>query len=184
MVGFDVPHVTNDMIMRFMDVDVSLLPGMISQWSSRIGDDERTMIHVGDAGEAGGIPLIKGGNTDWEAWYNAVFAFLVLGILVSIVGLYFYFRSKPVSYRSRIALKQRGRHRRSHDRDEGDTAERMPLGSERLELDDIERAEGYEFDDRDGEGYGGKGKGKGKELADDREEIMFALGDDDEDERH
>ncbi|KIR34460.1 pheromone-processing carboxypeptidase KEX1 [Cryptococcus deuterogattii MMRL2647] len=184
MVGFDVPHVTNDMIMRFMDVDVSLLPGMISQWSSRIGDDERTMIHVGDAGEAGGVPLIKGGNTDWEAWYNAVFAFLVLGILVSIVGLYFYFRRKPVSYRSRIALKQRGRHRRSHDRDEGDTAERMPLGSERLELDDIERAEGYEFDDRDGEGYSGKGKGKGKELANDREEVMFALGDDDEDDRH
>lgn len=60
----------------------------------------------------------------------------------------------------------------------------MPLGSERLELDDIERAEGYEFDDRDDEGYSGKGKGKGKELADDREEVMFALGDDDEDDRH
>lgn len=103
---------------------------------------------------------------------------------MSIVGLYFYFRRKPVSYRSRIALKQRGRHRQSHDRDEGDTAERMPLGSERLELDDIERAEGYEFDDRDDEGYSGKGKGKGKELADDREEVMFALGDDDEDDRH
>lgn len=118
------------------------------------------------------------------AWYNAIFAFLVLGILVSIAGLYFYFRRKPVSYRSRISLKQRGRHRRAHDMDEGDAAERIPLGSERLGLDDIERAEGYEFDDGDGERYSNKGKGKGKERAQDREEVMFALGDDDEDDRH
>lgn len=116
------------------------------------------------------------------AWYNAIFAFLVLGILVSIAGLYFYFRRKPVSYRSRISLKQRGRRRRAHDMDEGDAAERLPLGSERLGLDDIERAEGYEFDD--GERYSNKGKGKGKERAQDREEVMFALGDDDEDDRH
>lgn len=66
--------------------------------------------------------------------------------------------------------------------DEGDAAERLPLGSERLGLDDIERAEGYEFDD--GERYSNKGKGKGKERAQDREEVMFALGDDDEDDRH
>lgn len=71
MVGFDVPHVSNDMIMRFMDVDVSLLPGMISQWPSRIGDDERTVIYVGD-GESGGVHLIKGGNTDWEGEHNPV----------------------------------------------------------------------------------------------------------------
>lgn len=116
------------------------------------------------------------------AWYNAIFAFLVLGILVSIAGLYFYFRRKPVSYRSRISLKQRGRRRRANDMDEGDAAERIPLGSERLGLDDIERAEGYEFDD--GERYSNKGKGKGKERAQDREEVMFALGDDDEDDRH
>ncbi|AAW43480.1 KEX1 protein precursor, putative [Cryptococcus deneoformans JEC21] len=183
MVGFDVPHVSNDMIMRFMDVDVSLLPGMTAQWPSRIGDDERTMIHVGD-GESGGVPLIEGGNTDWEAWYNAIFAFLVLGILVSIAGLYFYFRRKPVSYRSRISLKQRSRRHRGHDMDEDEAAERMPLGSERLELDDIERAEGYEFHDGDGERYSREGKGKGKERAKDREEVVFALGDDDEDDHH
>lgn len=68
--------------------------------------------------------------------------------------------------------------------DGGDAAERIPLGSERLGLDDIERAEGYEFDDGDGERYSNKGKGKGKERAQDREEVMFALGDDDEDDRH
>ena len=58
----------------------------------------------------------------------------------------------------------------------------MPLGSERVELDDIERAEGYELDD---EGRKRRRSRKGKERAGEREgeggtETVFALGDDED----
>ena len=64
-VGFDVPHVTNDMILRFMDVDFSLIPGLAASSKSRIGNDDRVSLSFGP-GAAAGIPLLKGGSTDWE----------------------------------------------------------------------------------------------------------------------
>lgn len=62
MVGFDVPQVTNDMIMRFMDVDISLMPGSTGRGSSKVGDDERPAVHFGTLKESAGIPLLKGGG--------------------------------------------------------------------------------------------------------------------------
>ena len=65
MVGYDKPHVTNDMITRFMDVDFQLLPGILASSSSKIGSKNR--VAIGAVGSAGaGIPLLKGGDTDWE----------------------------------------------------------------------------------------------------------------------
>ena len=65
-VGFDVPHVTNDMILRFMDVDFSLLPGLTAGTKSRVGDDERVSVGLAGAAMVTGMPLLKGGTTDWE----------------------------------------------------------------------------------------------------------------------
>ncbi|WVW86604.1 hypothetical protein I302_108655 [Kwoniella bestiolae CBS 10118] len=178
MVGFDVPHVTNDMIMRFMDVDLSLLPGLAAQSSSRLGDVQRVGITIG-ASAAAGMPLLKGGATDWDAWYNIISALLILFILLSIVALYFYFRRRGALRRSRIGL--------GIPREDGDLSERIPLGSERVEMDDIERAERYNeeyLDAGDRESRLRKGKGKGKERYDEDEgrgETVFALGDEDED---
>jgi hypothetical protein len=66
MVGFDVPHVTNDMILRFMDVDVSLVAGQAASSKSRVGDDERVYLGLISSLAGAGVPLLKGGNTDWE----------------------------------------------------------------------------------------------------------------------
>lgn len=41
MVGFDLPHVANDMMMRFMDVNPDEVLGSIGL-PSRLGDDVRT----------------------------------------------------------------------------------------------------------------------------------------------
>ncbi|WRT69408.1 uncharacterized protein IL334_006393 [Kwoniella shivajii] len=174
MVGFDVPHVTNDMIMRFMDVDLSLLPGLAAQSSSRLGDSERVVIGLG-ATAAAGMPLLKGGATDWDAWYNIISAILMLLILLSIVALYFYFRRRGSLRRSRIGLGM--------PREDGDGDERIPLGSERVEMDDIERAERYNEEYLDGDSENRKRKGKGKERFDDdaRGQTVFALGDEDDD---
>ncbi|WWC73439.1 uncharacterized protein I206_107408 [Kwoniella pini CBS 10737] len=178
MVGFDVPQVTNDMIMRFMGVDLTLLPGVAAQSASRLGDVERIGISIG-AGAAAGMPLLKGGATDWDAWYNIISALLILFILISIVALYFYFRRRGSLRRIRGAGL-------GLPREEGDLSERIPLGSERVELDDIERAERYNEDYLDQDSRQRKGKGKGKErfLDEDNEgrgETVFSLGDEDED---
>lgn len=66
MVGFDLPHVTNDMILRFMDVDFAMLPGQAASSKSRIGDDERVFLGLVSSAAGAGMPLLKGGKTDWE----------------------------------------------------------------------------------------------------------------------
>jgi len=112
------------------------------------------------------------------AWYNALSAFLILGILLSIVGLYFYFR-RTRRPKSRSFLPT------SRD----DEAERVPLGSERVELEDLERAEEFELDE-DGNERRKSRKGKGKERSRDEDDwdngdkggqTVFALGDEDDD---
>ena len=72
MVGFDVPHVTNDMILRFMDVDVSLVAGQAASSKSRVGDDERVYLGLISSLAGAGVPLLKGGNTDWECTSSAI----------------------------------------------------------------------------------------------------------------
>lgn len=66
MVGFDVPQVTNDMIMRFMDVDITLMPGLTGSESSKVGDNERPAVHFGEFEEDKGLPLLRGGGGTWE----------------------------------------------------------------------------------------------------------------------
>ena len=70
-VGFDQPFVTNDMILRFMDVDFSDVPGIAATTPSRIGDDSRLIIGLAGT-SAGGLPLLKGGSTDWECESKSV----------------------------------------------------------------------------------------------------------------
>lgn len=65
MVGFDVPHVTNDMITRFMGVDFSLVPGIAGSSKSKVGSVNRVQLGLTTTAAAG-IPLMKGGDTDWE----------------------------------------------------------------------------------------------------------------------
>lgn len=178
------------MILRFMDVDFSLLPGLAASSKSRIGNDDRVSLSLA-AGAAAGIPLLKGGSTDWEggssvfpelfaypagcgiAWYNAGSAFLILIILLSVVALYFYFRG-------RARIRRRGG---NLFRDDGDAAERVPLDSQRVELDNIERAEEYELDEngrkRRVDRRFRKGKGRASERDDERESV-FALGEDED----
>ena len=66
MVGFDVPHVTNDMITRFMGVNLSLVPGVLGQATRNIGGINKVALNVG-TGAAAGIPLLKGGKSDVES---------------------------------------------------------------------------------------------------------------------
>jgi len=189
MVGFDVPHVTNDMITRFMGVDLSLVPGVLGSTKGKLGGVEK--IALGAGAVAGGVPLLKGGSSDVESkphsrrlssadaidWYNIGSAVLILIILVSIVALYLYFKRRSTRRRrGQVGLPIA----RDYD------AERVPLGSERLEMDDMDRTDRYEDESGKGRSRGYKGKGKERardEDEDDSEEqsgTVFALGDDDD----
>jgi len=188
MVGFDVPHVTNDMITRFMGVDLSLVPGVLGSTQGKLGGVSKIALSVGAA--AGGVPLLKGGSSDIESglpirspgfladltdWYNIGSAVLILIILVSIVALYLYFKR-------RSTRRRRGQVGLPTTRN--DDAERVPLGSERMEMDDMDRVERYNDEGGKGRsrGYKGKGKEKAREDSEEEEEnrTVFALGDDDD----
>ena len=185
MVGFDVPHVTNDMITRFMGVDLTLLPGVLGATKGKLGGVDKVALST-DAGQSGGLPLFKSGKSDVESewtcsglvhalmseYYNAGSAVLILIILGSIVGLYFYVRKRRRWTRRRVGLPT--------TRD--DALERVPLGSERVELSDLERAEEYELDEEGRKRRRDKGKGKqrARESQEDEGQTVFALGDDDD----
>lgn len=69
MVGFDVPQVSNDMMLRFMGVDFNLVPGLSAESESKVGKSER--IHWQIAGDApGGVPILKGGNSGREGLFT------------------------------------------------------------------------------------------------------------------
>lgn len=131
---------------------------------------------------------------------------MILLILVSIVGLYFYFRRKAHLRNKRSTLTA------SDFGTSSDLEERVPLGALSLNdsRDDLSspkrKARGYANLSGSGGGGGGKAKGKGKERRSEsgsasarmspdfrggnlngngngNGEVMFALGDDDEDDR-
>jgi carboxypeptidase D len=91
---------------------------------------------------------------------------------MSIVAFYLY-------YKRRSSRRRRGGGLPTTRHDE---AERVPLGSERVEMGDMDRTGRYE--DEDGQRQRGS-KGKGKERARDSDEMedretVFALGDDED----
>jgi len=71
MVGFDVPHVTNDMITRFMDIDLTLVPGVLGETPGRLGSLKKVALGLTTVAPAG-VPLLKGGSSDWDCKSSAL----------------------------------------------------------------------------------------------------------------
>jgi hypothetical protein len=83
MVGYDVPIVAHDMMLRFMDVDLStLVAGGTAGQPSRVGSAEKVTVGLGAAGPVGGTgetgsggetaPSSSGGRTatEWEGTFR------------------------------------------------------------------------------------------------------------------
>jgi hypothetical protein len=102
------------------------------------------------------------------AWFNAGSTLIVLSALMAATGFYFYLRSKRRHRLARIVLSS------STPRDE---EERVPLGPESFELSTHEN--GYE---RNGAGPGYKGKVREEEEYQ-PQDVVFELGEEDDDER-
>ncbi|GJJ07331.1 hypothetical protein Clacol_001532 [Clathrus columnatus] len=111
MAPYDVPHVTHDMMLRFMGVDFSLITEGSARIPSNVGLDfkpsfkpivDENMPQTGTT-----VPgIVKSPEQDkamWEAYYNAGSAALVFILLCAAIGAFLWIRSRR--NKKRVALE-------------------------------------------------------------------------------
>ncbi|EIM85643.1 alpha/beta-hydrolase [Stereum hirsutum FP-91666 SS1] len=198
MVGFDLPHVAHDMILRFMGVNFSAIADGSARIPSSIGDVSKPVwVGLGEDAVAGaedgtgagsGGTVGAGGKTPeqdkamWEAYYNAGSAAIVLVIFAAIIAAFYWFRIR----RRRRGLGMGGSVGLPLSRNE--VEESIPLtrseefGGEYKGLENGNR-KGKGKERAVGEGRG-MGMGMGKEDEDEEmegeQERIFDVGDSDE----
>ncbi|KAF8314741.1 alpha/beta-hydrolase [Clavulina sp. PMI_390] len=197
MVGFDVPHIAHDMILRFMGVDFSVINshhGSTGAIPSTLGDDAKPIDAVmtpptSGTGSGTGTPSgtgdgAKGGTTKgddamWQSYYNAGSALAILLVIGAILGGIYYLRRR----RNAAAGRRTVRFATSTDDLE---EESVPLSqsvggtsSSRdgyAPVDDAANGNGYHDGDY-------KGKGKARDVEEDGEprgSAIFDVGDEDD----
>ncbi|KAJ7098658.1 Alpha/Beta hydrolase protein [Mycena belliarum] len=165
MAPFDVPHVTHDMILRFMGMNFSALFDGSARIPSSIGTTTKPhfLEDVPTAPAAVVPPTEKDtqqAKAMWEAYYNAGSAALVLALIFGAIGIFVWCRMRR-RRSPRLPVNQR----------DGDGEERIPLNTR---LEDLAADEGDEaLRPRER-------KGKGKERAVDSDPPIFDVGDSDE----
>ncbi|KAG8824527.1 Cell death protease [Serendipita sp. 401] len=152
MVGFDVPHVAHDMMLRFMNVDFSRLnAGTAGRIESSLGDEEKSSIIPG-GGKLSEVEL----KAKWQAYYNAGTVALIVVLIAVTIGTILYCRSRKKPRESRIMLGANG----------GTEEENIPLNRSQSDLEESRRR---------------KGKGRAVHTVEPiEEETMFEIGSDGE----
>ncbi|KAJ3927234.1 MAG: Alpha/Beta hydrolase protein [Lentinula lateritia] len=103
MAPFDVPHVTHDMILRFMNVDFASIVEGSAKIPSSIGSETKPMYVEAEAVTATPVPTGKTPQQDkamWEAYYNAGSTALVLLLIVIFIGLFIWWRKRQARAQS------------------------------------------------------------------------------------
>ncbi|CAL1700266.1 unnamed protein product [Somion occarium] len=173
MAGFDVPHISHDMILRFMGVNFSAITEGSARISSSVGDELKPVPILVEENRASQVPVAgKTPEQDkamWEAYYNAGSAALVLVLIALLIGGFLWWRSRKGGLRG-LPLSSRGS---------------MALNEESIPLRTNGDAEdGLGGDDFEGGARrrNGDAKGKGKERARTftPQEEIFGVGDSDD----
>jgi len=157
MVGFDVPIVAHDMMLRFMNVDFAKLTDGSVRIPSAVGDNVKPSIAVGDdSTDPNGVHAPSPvDQARWDAYYNAGTAALVFVLVALAIGLFFYFRSKR-------NVKSMG----GYGEVNGDVEESIPLNRSVAQIEESRRR---------------KGKGRATETDyQDEADTMFEIGSDGE----
>ncbi|PCH40983.1 KEX1 protein [Wolfiporia cocos MD-104 SS10] len=97
MAGFDAPHPTHDMILRFMGVNFSAIADGSARIPSSVGDDTKPVPALLDEVPTTTPAPAKTPEQDkamWEAYYNAGSAALILAIIAVVLGGFFWWRSR------------------------------------------------------------------------------------------
>ncbi|KAF8231386.1 alpha/beta-hydrolase [Tricholoma matsutake] len=161
MAPWDAPHITHDMILRFMGVNFSAILDGTAKIPSSIGNIKKPM-HIEQV-EAQPTPALPPGKTPeqdkamWEAYYNAGSSALVLLLIFFAIGTFIWCRVRRRRLRLPVNLTEE---------------ESIPLNtSHRFEEEDDDRGVNKQR----------KGKERAMECA---QPPIFDVGDsDDEDDR-
>ncbi|KIO32858.1 hypothetical protein M407DRAFT_13851 [Tulasnella calospora MUT 4182] len=170
MVGFDLPTIAHDMMLRFMDVDYTLdhTVGLPAKIPSVVGDNVRGGFVPPSSSTAapasGSTDVSEQDKARWEAYYNAGSAALIFVLIALGIGIFFYLRSRRNKRKQGVSLSTR-------EEDE----ERIPLSTSQ-----VHGANGstVRLGD-DGDDHRRRRKGKGKEQEQVAGEPIFDVGDDD-----
>ena len=168
MVGYDVPHVSHDMMLRFMGMNFSAITDGSARIASSVGSDNKPVpILVTESP----TPTPAPGKTKeqnkamWEAYYNAGSAALVLVIIAVLIAGFVWWKSRTGKLRGVGLPLSRG---------DVQTEEHIPLTQSNGDADD------GDLSPRGEETRLRKGKGRATGLTP-REEI-FGVGDDEDEE--
>ncbi|KAJ7248493.1 Alpha/Beta hydrolase protein [Mycena rebaudengoi] len=98
MAPFDLPHVTHDMILRFMGVNFSAIVEGSARIPSSIGTDTKPLFLQGepstDATSDTETKSPQQAKAMWEAYYNAGSAALVLTVIFAAIGIFVWCRMR------------------------------------------------------------------------------------------
>ncbi|KAF8728319.1 hypothetical protein AX14_006791 [Amanita brunnescens Koide BX004] len=98
MVPYDVPHVTHDMILRFMNVNFSAIVDGSARIPSSIGTNTKPIFIATTTAKSTNLPV--SGKTPeqdkamWEAYYNAGSAALILVLVFVGIGVFLWCRAR------------------------------------------------------------------------------------------
>ncbi|KAM6496201.1 Alpha/Beta hydrolase fold [Amanita muscaria] len=171
MAPYDVPHITHDMILRFMGVNFSAIVDGSARIPSSVGTETKPVFIATSTAKSPNVPV--SGKTPeqdkamWEAYYNAGSAAIILVLIFLGIGVFLWCR---VRRRKRVKLGE--------DKNE---EENIPLT----------HPNGLPRDEDESNAYLPRqsSKGKGKERAVEvengytmeQDEAVFEVGSDDED---
>ncbi|KAF9226828.1 alpha/beta-hydrolase [Gyrodon lividus] len=157
MVPYDVPDVAHDMILRFMGMNFSAIVDGSARIPSSVGDEVKPVFLDGGELPVSSKPPGKTSEqtkAQWDAYYNAGSAVLVLLLVSLIIGLCIWYRLR----RRRVQLPQ----------GKVVAEENIPLTS------------ASEGDMLDSEQARRKRKGKERAIEDEDGSPIFEVGEDDE----
>ncbi|KAA1466528.1 alpha/beta-hydrolase [Dentipellis sp. KUC8613] len=163
MVGFDVPHVSHDMILRFMGMNFSAITDGSARIPSSVGGDNKPAF---DDATPSGTPAPVGKTPEqnkamWEAYYNAGSAALILVLIALAIGVFLWCRIRrrrlrglPIANNEEESIPLT---RSTHDlgqngNTEDDSSFRGRKGKERAHEPEPERI--FDVGDSDDEGNG------------------------------
>ncbi|KAF6762072.1 pheromone-processing carboxypeptidase KEX1 [Ephemerocybe angulata] len=175
MVPFDVPHVTHDMMLRFMNVNfTSIYAEGTARIPSSLGPSaagaKPIFLPSASVPSASSVP-VQGKTPEqekamWEAYYNAGSAALVLVLIFAAVGLWMCIRNRRKGGKGGLQLPLAGAR---------EDEESIPLNPAGV------ASERHDNESSNGNGRDRAGSVKGKERAR-QSEAIFEVGDtDDED---
>ncbi|TRM67816.1 Alpha/Beta hydrolase protein [Schizophyllum amplum] len=177
MAPFDLPHVSHDMILRFMNVNFSAILDGSARIPSSIGSDEKPNFIEED--DAQTLPVTPGKTPEqdkamWEAYYNAGSAALVLIVVFGIIGVVVWFRRRRGGSLRLPGVVDFSRGPRDIS-SRADAEESIPLNAS-ASVGDLRGTPRLSDDDPET-----RRRNKGKERAVNSPQPIFDVGSDDED---